>query len=264
MIRSRAPFRTKAIILKTYKSGDADRIIVLFTEKYGKLKGMMKGIRKASCKFRACTEVGTVVDVSLYYKDKHQELGRITGMDPLDALLQTRKDYSKILTLTYLMNIMDEAWPLQDTHPEMFSLLCLTLSELEKELSESHLRGMIRAFELRTLTILGIHPTLETCSTCSEEISSPPLFRFRDLSVICGSCAKKNGITASCIRLTDSFLTFYGECTNLTTPLPLQELDSKTERLARLFFRKIFMDFLGHHLNVLKVTYAMRRNKNGA
>jgi DNA repair protein RecO len=160
------------------------------------------------------------------------------------------------------MNITDEAWPLQDPHPEMFSLLLLTLSELEKENSESLLRGVIRAFELRTLAFLGIHPALGTCPLCNQETGSPILFRIRDLKLSCASCLKKSGHSAGYVRLTESFLSFYAQCTDLSTPLPLKELDNRTERLARFFFRRIFINFLGHHLNVLEVTHSMRRDKH--
>ena len=39
-------YRDTAVVLRTYKLGEADRIVVLLTEHHGKVRAVAKGVRK--------------------------------------------------------------------------------------------------------------------------------------------------------------------------------------------------------------------------
>ncbi len=258
MIRSRIPIRTDAVVLKTFKSGDADRVVILFTEKFGKLKAIVKGVRKASSRFRVAVEVGNIISTSLYYKDKHQEFGRIIDMDSWTCLMNLRSDYTRILTMNYLLNVIDEAWQMNDAHPESFELLVNSLELLENAGTDDEIKGLVRAFELRTLFFLGIHPSLEVCGICEKKTMRPSL-NFQSMTVYCDSCLSKRPSLISTIPLKAGFLKFYRQCTNASCNLPAQALSKETEQQSRLFFRHVFLDFLGHHLNVLKIRDSLKK-----
>ena len=44
-------FRDKGVVLRTYRLGEADKIIVFLTERHGKVRAVAKGIRKTTSKF---------------------------------------------------------------------------------------------------------------------------------------------------------------------------------------------------------------------
>ena len=59
-------FRDRGVVLRTYRLGEADRIIVLLTEGHGKVRAVAKGVRRTSSKFGARLEPLTHVDLLLW------------------------------------------------------------------------------------------------------------------------------------------------------------------------------------------------------
>ena len=61
-----ALYRQEAVVLRTYKLGEADRIVVLYTRSRGKVRAVAKGVRRTRSKFGARLEPGSVVHLQLY------------------------------------------------------------------------------------------------------------------------------------------------------------------------------------------------------
>ena len=59
-------YRDEAIVLRTHKLGEADRIITLLTAEHGQVRAVAKGVRKTTSKFGACVEPFSVIDAQLH------------------------------------------------------------------------------------------------------------------------------------------------------------------------------------------------------
>ena len=59
-------YRDEAIVLRTQKLGEADRIVTLLTRQHGKVRAVAKGVRRTRSRFGARLEPAMVVDVQLY------------------------------------------------------------------------------------------------------------------------------------------------------------------------------------------------------
>ncbi len=59
-------YRDQAVVLRTQKLGEADRIITLLTREHGRIRSVAKGIRRTKSKFGARLEPGSHIDVQLY------------------------------------------------------------------------------------------------------------------------------------------------------------------------------------------------------
>ena len=59
-------FRDTGVVLRTYRLGEADRIIVFMTEQHGKVRAVAKGVRRTQSKFGARLEPLTHVDLLLW------------------------------------------------------------------------------------------------------------------------------------------------------------------------------------------------------
>ena len=59
-------YRDEAIVLRTYKLGEADRIIVLLTRHHGQVRAVAKGVRRTSSRFGARLEPFSMIDVQLH------------------------------------------------------------------------------------------------------------------------------------------------------------------------------------------------------
>ena len=74
-------YRDKGIVLRSYKLGESDRIVVMMTEHHGKVRAVAKGIRKTKSKIGARLEPMSHVDVQLY---KGRELDTVSQVELID------------------------------------------------------------------------------------------------------------------------------------------------------------------------------------
>ena len=58
-------YRDEAIVLRTHKLGEADRILTLLTRQHGRVRAVAKGVRRTSSKFGSRLEPFTHVDLQL-------------------------------------------------------------------------------------------------------------------------------------------------------------------------------------------------------
>ena len=61
-----AVYRDQAIVLRTQKLGEADRIITLLTRERGRIKAVAKGVRKSGSRFGARLEPACHVSLQLF------------------------------------------------------------------------------------------------------------------------------------------------------------------------------------------------------
>ena len=59
-------YRDEAVVLRTHKLGEADRIVTLLTRQHGKVRAVAKGVRRTASKFGARLEPFMVADLQLY------------------------------------------------------------------------------------------------------------------------------------------------------------------------------------------------------
>src|SRR3990172_11477302 len=74
-------YTSEALILRTYKLGEADRIVVFLTRDRGKKRGVAKGARRARSKFIGALEPMTCGGVA-YYEREQRDLVRINYIEP--------------------------------------------------------------------------------------------------------------------------------------------------------------------------------------
>ena len=68
-------YTADALILRTYKLGEADRIVVFLTRDRGKKRGVAKGARRARSRFAAALEPMTEVRVAYFERERRELVG---------------------------------------------------------------------------------------------------------------------------------------------------------------------------------------------
>ena len=61
-----ALYRDEAVVIRTQKLGEADRIVTLFSRQRGRIRAVAKGVRRTKSKFGARLEPASYVDIQLY------------------------------------------------------------------------------------------------------------------------------------------------------------------------------------------------------
>lgn len=175
-------YRTKILVLKTRKLGEADRIILGLSEDYGKFEAVVKGARRQRSRFVGNTLPFNVLN-ALFFTGK--SLDQLSQAELVRSFSTIREDLVKMAYGTFWVELVAEFLPERDPVPEIFRFLLAALLTLEV----SHCPELLNlAFQMRLLNYLGYEPQLELCVNCGDRISFPARFSVQAGGVICPRC----------------------------------------------------------------------------
>ena len=155
-------YKDEAVVLKTIKLGEADRIVTLMTRGHGKVRAVAKGVRKTKSRFGARLEPFTRVELMLYKGRK--DLDTITSADIVTSFDAVRKDYARLTSAATLADIVDKITPDRE---RAFSTYALLIGGLQA-LADDKGGTVVPAFLVKLLSICGYHPELRTCAGCGD------------------------------------------------------------------------------------------------
>ena len=153
-------YRDEAVVLRTWKLGEADRIVNLYTSHNGKVRGVAKGIRRTRSKFGARLEPMSHVAVQLY--QGRSELETITQVETIDRFAGLRSDPVRFARASALVEAVDQIVPDRQPDPTCHLMLVRALSTVDE--SDSPL--VAAAFMLKLLAHDGVQPALDRCVSC--------------------------------------------------------------------------------------------------
>ena len=158
-------YRDEAIILRTQKLGEADRIITLLTKDHGRIRGVAKGVRRTMSKFGARLEPGSHVDIQMHAGKTFDTITQVEAiMNYGEALTD---DYQR-WTIAHAILETAERFTQQEEEPapQEFQLVVGGMRALAENRYDSSL--ILDAFLLRSLSIGGYEPSMTACSRCEK------------------------------------------------------------------------------------------------
>ena len=167
-------FRDKGVVLRTYRLGEADRIVVFLTERHGKVRAVAKGVRRTTSKFGARLEPLTHVDLLLW--QGRSDLDIVNQVEVLNAFRLIREDLGRMPRGIALLEVTDQMAQERHPDPRLYSMLVGALGALADERSDPTL--LAPAFFLKALVLEGAGPVLEACAACGEPDGAVELVAF--------------------------------------------------------------------------------------
>jgi DNA repair protein RecO (recombination protein O) len=161
-----ALYRSNAFILRTHKLGEADQIVVLFTEDYGKVRAVARRSRSARRQTTSYCEPLTLIHAILFGRPS-QALHRLNSVDIVTSFRALREDFATLYGGLYMTELIDATTREREPAPELFALLCAGLEQLTQTAS---LDALLRLFELQLLALVGYTPQLFSCARCTRDI----------------------------------------------------------------------------------------------
>ena len=170
---------TDALILRTYKLNDADRIVVFLTRDRGKKRGVAKGARRLRSRFRGALEPLTRASV-VYFEKESRELVSLNDADtersPLSAFHPEALGY-----VGYLAELIDEWAPENDPNEKLFRL------------GAAVVEALVRYFEFWLLRLQGVYPSVTTCQRCNGSLADGARLSPAARTLVCRHCAPPAG-----------------------------------------------------------------------
>ncbi len=182
-----ALYRSDAVVLRTYKLGEADRIIVLYTLTRGKVRAVAKGVRRTKSKFGGRLEPGSIVHLQLY---EGRNLDIVTQAETTQNLPLLRTDLHRYSRAAILLETIDHLTEPGESNTALFKLLTGALVELDREGNPL----VVPAFVARLLALEGVQPLLDRCVNCG---SAGPLvaLSLHQGGVLCIECRQGDPIS---------------------------------------------------------------------
>jgi DNA repair protein RecO (recombination protein O) len=159
-------YRDEALILRTQKLGEADRIITMLTREHGRVRGVAKGVRRTMSKFGARLEPGSHVDIQLHIGKTFDTVTQVEAIANYGEELAN--DYQRWTIASAILETTERFTP-QEREPALqeFNLVVGALKVLAEKRYDSSL--ILDAFLLRSLAIGGYAPSMTKCSRCEKE-----------------------------------------------------------------------------------------------
>ena len=184
-------YKTEAIVLRSMRLGEADRILHLYTAERGRVSAVAKGIRKTKSRYGARLEPLSHVAIQL-----HQgagELQTVTGVDLISS-------HSAVRDQTYRLNVgligaeaMLRLFTEQEKNERAFTALAKFLEALEEtdaRTSRPAVDALALSFQLKLLWLSGYLPHLTSCAECGA--ADVPLVGYSPKAggAVCRACAQ--------------------------------------------------------------------------
>lgn len=154
-------YKAEGIVLKRRTIGEADRIITLFTKEYGKIKVIAKGVRRITSRRSGHVEVFSHVTITLH---RGKNLDILTEAQALPRFGAIRENLQKVSYSYYLCELVDQLTAERQEHPEVFSMLCASLTILSESQEEPVWQHEVVSFALALLWTLGYLPRAQYLS----------------------------------------------------------------------------------------------------
>jgi DNA repair protein RecO (recombination protein O) len=184
-------YRAEAIVLKTNDFAEADRILVLFTRHFGKVRVVAKGIRRATSRMAGHAEPLTH---ATYQLARGRELDVLTGAEARAVYREMRDDLALIAAGWYVAELVDRFTADRVPSAPLFDLLETALRSLD---SGTTAAVVCRWFDLHLLDRSGFRPELGVCTQCrtalAEEMNA---WEPAAGGAICARCATRLSLVA--------------------------------------------------------------------
>ena len=156
-------YRDEAVVLRTQKLGEADRIVTLLTREHGRVRAVAKGVRRTSSRLGARVEPFMLIDVQLYAGRSLDIITQVETVGGYGGGIAT--DYARYTAGTAMLETAER---LTETEREpavqQFLLLAGGLRTLAAGGREPGL--VLDSYLLRSLSVAGWAPSFIDCARC--------------------------------------------------------------------------------------------------
>jgi DNA repair protein RecO (recombination protein O) len=185
-------YSSEALVLRTFRSGEADRIVVFLTEDRGKKRGVAKNATKSRRRFGGGLD-SLARGRATYVEHERRELVRLDRIEPVQspinaaAGLDTDAGAHVLGHAAYFAELLDE-WAPENAANERLYRLGTAVSEAMR--LGGSIDTLARYFEYWLLRLEGVYPVLDRCPRCGlNTLHAGAVLVVAERVYVCGACA---------------------------------------------------------------------------
>jgi DNA repair protein RecO (recombination protein O) len=211
-----ASYKAKSIVLKSYRLGETDRIVKLFSMEHGIISAVAKGACNFKSRFTGRLELYNVLDCEI---SSGKNLDVISQAEIIETFGNISSDFFKFNVSQIICEIVLKSQSEKSPSVNIFKLLYFTMKEISRCSCDDSagLEKILVFFIAKFLKIMGYVPLLDSCSICGASLSRGGvnqaaggiLFSIKYGGAICSDCRKEAGrifiIKSECAKIMPLF-----------------------------------------------------------
>ena len=192
-------FKTQAVVLRSIRYGEADRVLHLYTPARGRIGAIAKGSRRPRSRFGGRLEPFFRLELILH--EGKGDLATVTGAHTVAAHASLRSSGPAIAAAARACDAMCRLLDSSEPNPAAYNLLCRYLALLDgaeagrddaspiADVDGAAGLATALAFRLKLALAAGFAPELTHCARCGE---GDDLRAFSGAAggVVCGACQR--------------------------------------------------------------------------
>jgi DNA repair protein RecO (recombination protein O) len=187
-------YRDVGIVLRTYRLGEADKIIVLMTAEHGKVRAVAKGVRKTRSKFGARLEPMSHVRLMLYHGRQLDIVNSAESVEPLAPLLSSLDRASQGMAA---IEAVDQMAIDREPNPRLYQQAVGAL----RTIAERPAAMNVAAFYWKLLAAEGLEPHLDGCVRCGADDTPLVAFDLNEGGAVCRNCRSGTAVSAGALAV---------------------------------------------------------------
>lgn len=156
-------YSDEAVVLRTRKLAEADRIITLLTRRHGVVRAVAKGVRRTSSKFGSRLEPFTHVDLQLAQGRNLDTITQAVTLSPYGATIGS--DYDRYTTASVMLETTERLVAVE-REPSLQQYLLLVGGLRSMAAGEHRPGDILTSFLLRSMAVAGYAPSFDGCARC--------------------------------------------------------------------------------------------------
>jgi len=177
---------TEAVVFRTYRLGEADKIASLFTRQLGRLRAVARGAQRPKSRFGSTLEPLSYVRLWIFERE-NRDLLHLNSAELVESFFDMQKDYRVQLAAQYLAEVGERLLPEREVNDRAFRLLVAVLRALK---NSGELSRPLLYFDYWMLRLGGFLPDLAACPGCGTVFEETDgYFRPGAEALLCRNCA---------------------------------------------------------------------------
>ena len=173
--------KTKGIVIREVNTGEADKILTVFSRNRGRISVLARGARRPRSKNSAGSQLLSYCDYVLF---SGRDMYTMNSSEVLEPFYEIRNDMVRLTYAAHLTDIVNDIIQEEQPASRLLQLLLNSLHMLAKTDKPPEL--IARIFELRSLAIMGYAPYVGSCMVCGAAPQEGYSFSFRKCGFVCG------------------------------------------------------------------------------
>ncbi len=175
---------TEALVLRTHRLGEADKIVSLFTRQFGRLRAVAAGALRPKSRYGGTLESLSIIRLWVFERE-NRDLLRINSAELMESFFDMQKDYRLQVAAQYVAEVAERFLPEREANERAYRLLLAVLRAM-KQCGEVD-RPLVY-FNYWLLRLGGVLPEFGTCSACGSSLGAQGFYGPGAYGLVCSSC----------------------------------------------------------------------------